>query len=290
MKEIRLSNEYLTAIVATKGAELTSLKKDEVEYIWQADTNYWARHAPILFPIVGKLKGDTYYYSGKSYHMKQHGFARDIEFDLLEQKNDRVSLVLQSNAKTLAYYPFKFELIITHSLKKNKLITAFSVKNIGSKDLFFSIGAHPAYNCPLKQGHKREDYILRFDDATDVKSKVLKNGTVSFDTKKVLVNKQDLVLSKDAFIDDAVVFDPNPFRKATLIHKESNQAFLEVHFQAFPYLGVWSKNENAPFVCVEPWFGIADYENHNQELRTKKGIMKLEKCTSFEYDYAVKIL
>ncbi|MFK7900551.1 MAG: aldose 1-epimerase family protein [Cyclobacteriaceae bacterium] len=287
---ILLKNGILTASVALKGAELTSLIKSETEYIWQADATYWGRHTPVLFPIVGQLKNNSYFFEGKEYAMKQHGFARDQEFKVEKQSDESVTLLLRSSEVTKENYPFDFELRVTHSLNKNRLATRYEVTNTQTSEILFSIGGHPAYNCPLEKGHKRNEYAIRLDDAHEVKSKLLDNGTIGSNEKKVLENGNTLPLFDDAIFDqDAIIFDPNPFRKATVLHTSTKKEYLSLHFQGFPSLGIWSKNSSSPFVCIEPWYGISDYHNHDQQLINKKGIISLEAGKVFDCQYAVEV-
>jgi len=289
MHVFTIQNDFLTAKVKTEGAELISLKKGETEYIWQADKNYWGRHAPILFPIVGKLKNNEYSYKGNTHSMSQHGFARDHNFEVFAQSEDSITFSLKSTAETKKSYPFDFELRVTYFLKENKLATKYQVFNTDTKDLLFSIGGHPAFNCPVDDGHERSDYVIRLDDSHNIESKILENGTIGKQTKDVLKEGSILPIEKDTFAEDAIIFDPNPFRKATLIHHESKQEYLSVHFQGFPALGIWSKNEESPFVCIEPWYGIADYHDHDGTLENKRGIIALKTADTFECQYAVKV-
>jgi len=289
MQEYKIENSVLEATIKSTGAELISLKKGETEYIWQADKSYWGRHAPVLFPIVGKLKNDKYNYAGKAYNLSQHGFARDQDFTLISQSEDSISFSLKNNESIKKHYPFDFELRVTYFLRENKLAVKYEVFNTKEEELLFSIGGHPAFNCPMEEGQNRSEYVICLDDAHDVESKELVNGAIGEKTRAVLENGQFLVIERDTFDKDAIIFDPNPFRKATLIHRESEKEYLGVHFQGFPSLGLWSKNEESPFVCIEPWFGIADYHLHDGELKNKRGIIKLAKNEHFECQYAIKV-
>ncbi len=287
---IQIYNDILTASIQAKGAEITSLQKDRKEYIWQAEPSVWARHSPILFPIVAKLINNQYTHNDKTYHLNQHGFARDCTFTLESKEKSSVCFLLQSNEDTKAMYPFDFELRVTHFLKENRLKTKYEVTNTSKETMYFSIGGHPAFCCPIEEGHERQEYALRMDDAVDVKSKLLDKGTISHTKEKdVLIDQQYVPLGKETFQEDALIFDPNPFRKATLVHLPTEKEYLAVHFQGFASLGVWSKNEVSPFVCIEPWYGTADYEGHDGELRNKKGILSLEKGATFSCQYAVAV-
>jgi len=287
---IQISNNILKLNIESKGAEITSLQKDGKEYMWQGEPTVWGKHSPILFPIVGKLINDQYTHNDKTYHLNQHGFARDCTFVLESKEESSVCFLLQSSEDTKAMYPFDFELRVTHFLKENRLKTKYEVHNTSNETMYFSIGGHPAFCCPIEKEHQRQEYTLRMDDAIDTSSKVLVDGKISSTKEKdVLIDRQYIPLQKDTFQEDAIIFDPNPFRKATLVHIPTEKEYLAVHFQGFPSLGLWSKNEDAAFVCIEPWYGTADYEGHEGELRTKKGILSLEKGANFSCQYAVAI-
>lgn len=160
-----IKNEYIKAKIKSFGAELNSLQKidDSLEYIWQGDKEFWARHSPILFPIVGRLKNDSYFYKNQKYNMSQHGFARDKEFEIVEKKDDFIEFKLSSDEKTLKIYPFSFELYLSYKLERNSLIVSYKVINKSDEKMLFSIGAHPAFNWSLEKDLKKEDYFLEFE-------------------------------------------------------------------------------------------------------------------------------
>lgn len=283
---MEISNQQLTASFKTKGAELTSLKKANVEYIWQADPAHWNRHAPVLFPIVGKLKENTYQFEGKEYQMGQHGFARDQEFTVISHDAESISFSLKESEDTKKIYPFQFELIISYRLQDSSLEISYNVINKDGKELLFSIGAHPAFNCPIKSGERRSDYRLFFNREEEFVTHRLIDGNFSGQAEQ-LGSGQELEITDNLFDKDALVFKNLKSDKVSLHSTE--QKWLTFDFAGFPYLGIWSKNAVSPFVCIEPWFGLADYVNHNQRLEDKEGIRVLPSDGVFAASYQVEV-
>lgn len=284
-----LKNEYLSASFNLKGAELCSLKnKDGDELLWQADASFWGRHAPILFPIVGRLKDDTYYYNGQAYKLSQHGFARDLDFELTESSETKAIFELKSNSLTLEKYPFDFVLRLHYTLSKNALTIGYEVVNPSDADMYFSIGAHPAFICPLDSNKKRSDYQFTFDKPVTASTYLLEEGLQNNATESAVNHQRTLKISDNLFDKDALVFKAFPSDEVGIaeIGKES---FLKVQFNGFPFLGLWSKSQDAPFVCIEPWLGIADNINSSQDLTEKEGIIKLSAKEVFEASYKMII-
>jgi galactose mutarotase-like enzyme len=283
-----IENNQLKATIAEHGAELTSLivKKSNVEYLWQADPAHWGRHAPVLFPIVGKLKDDQYEYQGKSYKMGQHGFARDRDFTLSKKTDTSLVLSLKSDDESRSIYPFDFELRIAYTLSENEVRVSYQVVNPSTDVFYFSIGAHPAFNCPIEVGKQRSDYRLKFNSIEDTKVDYLTNGLFAGATE--VFQGDTLSLPENRFDRDALVFKSLESNAVSLVDND-HKVWLTFEFDGFPYLGIWSKNSTSPFVCIEPWFGIADQASHNGDLTQKEGIMTLLGNTKFECSYSIKI-
>ena len=205
-----IKNEFIKAKINSFGAELNSLQKVEnkFEYIWQADKNYWARHSPVLFPIVGRLKEDTYFYKDKKYSLSQHGFARDKEFELLKKENDFIEFSLKNDEKTLEIYPFLFELNISYKLENTKLIISYKVKNRSEDRLYFSIGAHPAFNIS-------SDDFLDFEDVRTSKRYFLNDKGLIYKNEEVSFTKNSLILDEEIFKNDALVFNDKNIPRRT---------------------------------------------------------------------------
>ena len=287
--EYKISNNFISATIKDFGAELCSLKRNAVdtEYIWQADENFWGRHSPILFPIVGKLIDDEYIYENKTYRMGQHGFARDNIFKLYESKKNYLCFKLEQNEQTLEKYPFNFELYLSYKLFENNLKISYKVINKSNKTMPFSIGAHPAFNWPLDNERKQDSYF-EFKDAEKLERLPLTKNGISENKETISLCNNIMTLNKKVFKNDALVLE-NLKNKTILLKNDLNDKFIKVEFEGFPYLGLWSKPHGAPFICIEPWHGIADLIDHNKKIEEKKGIYFLEKNQVFESSYTISI-
>lgn len=285
-----IKNEYIKSKIKSFGAELNSLQKcaEELEYIWQGDSKYWNRHSPILFPIVGRLKEDSYFYQNQKYNMSQHGFARDKEFEVVKNEADFIEFRFKSDEKTLEIYPFSFELYLSYKLEKNSLIVSYKVVNKSDDKMLFSIGAHPAFNWSLKEDEKKEDYFLEFEDIKQTKRYFLNDLGLVYKHIDLKIIDNKIALNEELFKNDALVFNDLNIKTLTL-KNSNNEDFVKVDFNNFPYLGIWSKPSGAPFICIEPWFGVADDENSNQNFEDKKGIITLQKDEIFSCFYSIEI-
>lgn len=259
-----------------QGAELTSIKLDGKEMLHQGE--FWNRHAPILFPIVGRLKNDKTIINDMTYKMAQHGFARDCEFEELEKSENKHEYVLESNSETLEKFPFKFSLYVTHLVEDNTLITKYKVINKDEKKMIFGIGGHPAFICDYSSGK----YKIEFEKQEDnIKFMSLKDGLVLEEAPNILVDNC-IKLNKDSFINDAIIMKDIKSNKVYL--KENERTILEFDFTGFPYLGLWAKI-GAPFVCIEPWMNTADKVNTDGRLESKEHILELNPKEEFECSY-----
>jgi len=283
-----IENDFLKISVKNSGAELISIKnkKNNYEYLWQGDPKFWARRAPVLFPIVGKLKENTYTIDSKQYQLLQHGFARDMHFDQVEKESSFLIYGLKHSPETLKNYPYKFELFIKYDLKKNTLRVTYEVRNMDSKKMYFSIGGHPAFNCPMVPNEKFNDYFLEFDTKENAERFLLKDGLLTGAKEAVLKDEKTLPLTHDLFAKDALVFKDLKSESVVLKSRRS-KVKVNFNFKGFPALGIWSKP--GPFICIEPWYGHADYENAAGELKDKDGILSLEKGKIFSCEYSVEI-
>jgi galactose mutarotase-like enzyme len=263
-----IENEALSVKIKRKGAELCSVKDQKgIEFIWQAG-NVWPKHAPNLFPIVGSLLDHEYFYYGSTYKLKHHGFARDVNFDVLHQSQHSICFVLQQSAATLKSYPFKFTLLITYTLIQNTLHQKFRVINNDESVMPVSFGGHPAFNAnPI------DNYYIEFSEEETSKSNQL-SGPYINNQEIALIDKDKLTLSTSIFDDDALIFQNLKSEYVSLKSKTSNYE-VKMNIAEFPYLGIWAK-PNAPYVCLEPWQGLADYLGHNKNIKDKKGIVEIE--------------
>lgn len=292
---IILENEIIKITISDKGAELTSLvrKKDNAEYIWQADPKYWGRYAPILFPIVGRVNNNKYRIGNKEYSLSQHGFARDMNFNIIEKNSDNILFKLSWNQETLKVYPYKFELFVNYAIKDNSVDISCGVKNTDDRDIYFSIGAHPGFNCPMESENEVlnfEDYYFEFERVENI-NKMSKNSEELKKRKSeaFMKNTSIIKLSKEFFADDAIVFERLKSNSIALKNTKNNDS-VTVDFTGFPYVGLWSKPDGAPFVCIEPWFGHSDYEDFEGDFREKDGIIRLEVNEEFHCKYSISIV
>lgn len=290
--EICLKNEVLEAKICSKGAELVSLKRGGREYLWSADPAYWNRHAPVLFPIVGSLKGKQYRYEGKTYEMGQHGFARDMEFEVVSQTEAKLVMALTETEETLQNYPFRFRLEISYELEGNGVIIGWRVENTDEKTLYFSIGAHPAFNCPIKGKGTQSEYSLRFlkdgKPLTEIVSAVLEGGLVGEGTLEFGLEDGYLPVTPDLFDTNTVILEDGQTDAVTLNDPDGKE-YVRVEFD-MPLVGIWTPIEkNAPFLCIEPWCGRCDDADFDGELPEKRWGSRLEAGGVFETAYTVSV-
>ena len=286
-----IENQEICATIHPKGAELQRLfdKFHELEYMWGGDPAFWGKHSPLLFPVVGALKGNTYYFGGKAYSLPRHGFARDREFTVESQRADSITFQLQSDEKTLSVYPFPFELRVGYRLVSNKLAVTYQIKNPAETPLYFSVGGHPAFRVPLVPGTDYSDYYLEFDGIEETpRWPISKEGLIEQEPQPLLQDTAVLPLRKELFAKDALVLK-NPISNGVTLRSGRTDRRLRMDFPGFPFLGIWAA-PNADFVCIEPWCGIADSVDSNQQLETKEGINELEGGGIFHRGWTVSLL
>ncbi|AYY69639.1 aldose 1-epimerase family protein [Listeria monocytogenes] len=288
---IKLENEVLLVEMKTAGAELTRIfhKDTGLEYLWNADSKFWGRHSPVLFPTVGRLVDDTYLVDGKQYHLGQHGFARDRDFQVIEQTENMVRFELDADEDSLAIYPYKFKLSIIYTIEKNTIAVSYEVENTDNKRIYFSIGAHPAFHLPLTDGTTFEDYYLDFGTEENLETLCLEGPYRSGEIKKIIDEPaRYLPLSYDLFKNDALIFEALKQKEMT-IKSDKTPHFVKVSFPEFPFVGVWTAKPGTPFLCIEPWYGIADGAGESVELRDKAGIEHLEPEAVFASEYEITV-
>ena len=268
-----------------EGAELTSIKFNDKEMLHQGK-EYWNRHAPILFPIVGQIKNGETIINGEVYKMGQHGFARDMEFEEIEKLENTHKYLLKSNQETLERFPFKFELYVTYEVNENEVITQYTVINKDGKEMLFGLGGHPAFICD----YSSENYEIEFEKEEDnIEFLQLENGLISKEVGKNVLKQNKIQLLKNTFDNDAIIMKNIHSNKVILKDNKNNVDILEFDFTGFPYLALWSK-KGAPFVCIEPWFNTADKIDSNGKFEDKENILKLKPNEKFECQYKVKFL
>jgi galactose mutarotase-like enzyme len=285
-----IENQALKISIHSHGAELQSIfhKELRLEYMWNGDPAFWNKKSPILFPVVGTLKENTYYYENRPYTLGRHGFARDMEFEVENQAPDAITFLLRSNAETRQKFPFEFELRVSYQLWQNSLKTIYSIKNLSDGDMYFSVGGHPAFKVPLTEDTGYTDYYLEFDKNDTVpRWPISKEGLIKNTPLPFFNNTKLLPLSKELFNEDALVFKHLASANVKLGSLKTTHG-LRFDFTGFPFLGIWSA-KNADFVCIEPWCGIADSVDADQQLVHKEGICRLAAGELFERSWNITL-
>lgn len=273
-KMITLKNELLAAAIHPTGAELQSLKHaNGIEYMWQAGAA-WPKHSPVLFPIVGSLKSNSYFYGGNEYFLPRHGFAREMVFEAKKLNETEAIFTLCSTAETLKKYPFHFQLSLRYTLHGNQLSCAYEISHTNDEPLLFSVGGHPAFAVPLTSESGYEDYYLSFEVDEPLHRWKLLDGLISDTTVPIETQQQNkLPLHHALFYEDAIVLKHLQSKSVSLLNTK-NEHGIAFGFEGFPHLGIWGARD-ANFVCIEPWCGHADSIHHNQQLAEKEGIISL---------------
>jgi galactose mutarotase-like enzyme len=280
-----INNSHFSASINHLGAELFSLKntKTNIEYIWEGDKAFWPKHSPILFPIVGTLKNNTYHYNGTDYNLNRHGFARDTTFKLINKTENSALFSLESSSDSLAVYPFNFELQIQYTLEATGLHISYFVKNTSVTNLPFSIGAHPAFAL----SGQFEDYALAFEKEEILSYNLLENDLIADTAVNLIAVDKIVPLHYELFKNDALIFRKLKSKAITIL--KNKVPYLKLQFATFPHLGIWTKVD-APFLCIEPWHGYSDTINSTGDLFEKEGIEILEPNTRFQTNFSIEIL
>ncbi len=285
-----IASSTMLVQIADKGAELQRIfhTTTGLEYLWNGNPTYWAKKSPVLFPIVGGLKQNTYYFNNKAYHLSRHGFARDMVFTVQKHTDNSIQFILTNSIETLQVYPFRFHFSITYTISNNILTVEYIVENTDSYDMYFSLGAHPAFAVPLTTDTVYEDYFLQFNQVENMGIWPLTDdGLLHGDPVPFLKNSNTIALHKSLFYKDALVFKHLVSNSVQLCNTK-NKHGITLQFPDFPYLGIWAAKD-ADFVCIEPWCGVADSENTHQQLIQKEGIYVLAPHSKFNRTWSLKI-
>lgn len=283
-----LENDKLKLSVESHGAQLCSISSNTREYLWNGDPVYWGWHSPILFPFVGRLKNSEYLYRGKKYPMKQHGFARDMDFALEYKAEMEIWFRLTWTKETLKIYPFKFVLHIGYRLEDNKVSVVWKVENQGSETMYFAIGGHPGFYCPINTQDKQEDYYLEFDRTSIEYCHIDAEGLLQKDRYQLPLTDCRYQLTEDTFKKDALVIETNQTNKISLCTPDQ-KPYVTVTFDS-PSVGIYSPDKiKAPFVCIEPWYGRCDNVDFEGELKDREHEQKLkageEFCVFYQMEF-----
>jgi galactose mutarotase-like enzyme len=271
-----IENATLKVAIQEQGAELVSIqhKSTGLEYMWSGDPTYWGKKSPVLFPIVGTLKDNTYFFEGKKYHLPRHGFARERKFEVLEKSAESITFSLGYDEETLKVYPFLFELKLVYRVMDASLSLSYQVLNLAAQTLYCSIGAHPAFKLPLTDGLAYEDYYLEFAATENAGIYPINaEGLILSPSVPLLEHTRQLPLNKALFYKDALVFKELASSSMSIRSTKSPHG-LTMHFEGFPYFGIWAA-KNADFICLEPWCGIADDADSDQDFTRKEGVFAI---------------
>ena len=285
-----IKNSDFSAKITSMGAELLSVKgKDGFEYIWQRDEKYWGGSAPVLFPIVGALRNGKTKIKDKWYEMGRHGFARKCELAVIEHTDDKISFNLKSNEDTKKFYPYDFSFTVTYWLTDSGINTKFSVYNIGGETLPFCVGGHPAFNIPVNENAEFEDYTIIFEKAENQACpKVeLDSCLINFDERTfTLENETEIPLKHELFYEDALVFENLNSTKVKVSNKNSGRG-VSMDFSGFDMLGIWSAQNDGPYVALEPWTGCATLTSESDSFEEKKNMTFLPVGEKADYTFKV---
>ncbi len=285
-----LENAHVRVQIRPKGAELTSLVNlaTGTEHIWQANPDVWAWHAPNLFPVVGGCLNNQLLINGRAYPMERHGFARQSVFTELESSQTRAVFSLRSTDVTREKYPFIFDFQIIYELNGPQLSVTYRVVNEGNDPMWFSVGAHPAFNVPFTPGEAYESYAIAFEYEESLQTNLLApSGLFSGEIQPVALHGHNLPLTKHLFDNDALVFKNLQSRRVVL-KSTNNDHSITVAYRGFPYLGLWAK-PGAPFVCIEPWLGCADSEGDPKPIEQKELIQHVDAGSVFEAAFTIEV-
>lgn len=289
---VTLKNNWLTVKINSFGAEMQSVidRKTGYEFIWQADEDYWGRHAPVLFPIVGRLKNDQYEYNGKTYEMTQHGFARDSEFEVEEETVNSVVFSLKDTEDTLKVYPFKFTLRVKYLLHKNKVTVTYEIINPSTADvMYYGVGGHPAFNVSKELGGEEfEQVSFQLEPERKYSQIPLSEDGLLKANQVLQKDAQELKITHNIFKEDALVYKIDA-QTEMVLSDQTNQVEIRLKPSRMDYVGVWtSYPKRAGFICLEPWAGLADTTDTSGQYDEKLGINELGPNEKMTHDYTIE--
>lgn len=283
-----IKNDILKIAIESKGAQLISVKREGREYLWCGDSEYWHWHSPLLFPFIGRLKHMKYTFEGKDYPVIQHGFARDLEFKLEKHNDIEIWFSLTWNKETYLNYPFKFKLSVGHRIMGNEVIVLWKVENQDTKEIFFSIGGHPGFCCPILDGTEQNEYTIHFHTDRITYKQLDEHGLLINLEKELPLQKGRFYIKEDSFLNDAYIIEPYQTRKVSLC-LPSGDPYVTVEFEA-PSVGIYSPEKKSPFVCIEPWYGRCDSQEFEGTIADRAFIQKVKKAESYLTSYKMQFM
>ena len=290
--KIDINNSKLYLTVDTVGAEFKSMRDlHGTEYVWHGDDVYWKHSSPVLFPIVGSVRDKKYIYDGKEYSLPQHGFCRGTEFKKVSSRTDAVTLRLTSNDEIKEKYPFDFELYVTFELVDFSLVVKHKVVNTDNKVMPFCIGGHPAMRIPLEEGESITDYRVKFPFKETAECPTVENALINRNVRTPLLKDEDsFMLDHEQFKNDALIFD-NLNSRSVEVYSVNTGCGVKMDFDGFDFFAIWQPyKKGVPFVCLEPWTGMATLTDEGNEIENKIGMKKLAPGESFEVQYKITVI
>ncbi len=291
---IELKNEYLQLTIDDVGAQPCSLKdiRNDCEILWRGDPEFWGYHDPVLFPFIGNFRNDHYRYKGKTIKLGQHGFARTKPFRLKERTGISAVYVLEADAGTKEVYPFDFRFTVRQSIDGNRFITEWIVENTSEKEpMFFSVGAHPAFNVPLNDGERKDECYILFpgkEELTYILKDPDRTGAVPQKKYRMELDGGYLKTVDHLFDIDTFIFEDGQIEEVSLCGAD-RRPYVTVKCEGFPFFGIWTKSDAAPFICLEPWYGRLDDADFCGELPEKTGIIELKAGEKFTAEYTIVV-
>ena len=285
-----IGNEFLTVKMEDSGTQLASVvDRNGTEYLWQGDPAIWPRRAPLLFPIIARLKDSQYIHNGKTWTIPTHGFCRDAPFTVTEQAKDRICFRYQDTEETRKVYPFSFSLTVAYQLQESALIKEHRVENLGDSPMLYELGGHDGWRAPLEQGERMDDYAVCFPDVAEIRPYGMDaDNMITPKTEVFPLKNEKMPLKPSVYGLDTIILDDLPQRKA-ILRDGRGKMRLAVDFEDFPYFGVWTaaKDFDTGYVCLEPWTTLPDAVFVGRELKEKAGIRVLQPGQSETLSYTV---
>ena len=280
-----IENSFLKLGVKEFGCEITSIvsKENGEEYLWQGNPDIWGGQSPILFPFIGRLIEDKFTLDSKEYSMQKHGFARKLPWKFLNKTDNTMSFILTENEETLKSYPYCFDLVVTYTLDGKKLTVTHEVTNKNENVMYFSLGAHPAFNCEI--GDK---LVFDNNETVDTMKIDLEFSLLLPETAPLLKGEKEIIITKDIFNEDALIIKGIKSDNVTLVSQKTGEK-IRFNLGKAPYLGIWAK-PGAPYVCIEPWYGLNDSQIKKADLSEKVGIQKLSPDEKFTFTWSADFI
>ncbi len=290
----KLQNSKLLVKADSIGAELKSIKRvndsEDIEYLWQLNPKVWERQAPLLFPVIGRLKDEEYTYDGQTYKIGIHGFARFKDFIVERISEDEINFVLQDDEDTITEYPFKFKFTVSYKLNGMNIIKSHKVENTGNQLMPYEIGGHEGYNLTLFNNEKMEDYYLEFPKMNSLETYTT-DENIMINRKKLSIKLEDtrIYLSPEVFKNDALILDKFAINKVKLRNTKNSRG-IDVEFHDFKYLGLWTKYMRSNYVCIEPWSSLPDCNYLGKEFKLKQDVRLLEPGSDEKLSYTITVI